>query len=71
VKSLRRLLEEAGLVIVHTHGDALVPIADTWTRRWAKIEERGLKNLLRIAGAAGEAGALASPWFEMYAKRPS
>ena len=71
VKSLRRLLEEAGLVIVHTHGDALVPIADRWTRRWAKIEERGLKNLLRIAGAAGEAGALASPWFEMYAKRPS
>ena len=70
VRSLRRLLEEAGLVVVRTFGDALVPIADQWTRRWAKIEERCLKHLLRVPGAAGEAGAALSPWFEMYARLP-
>ena len=70
VRSLRRLLEENGLIVLRTYGDALVPIADEWTKRWAKAEERGLKQLLRLPGAAGEAGAAVSPWFEMYARRP-
>jgi SAM-dependent methyltransferase len=57
--SLERLVERTGLRVVHVHNDTLVPIADEFTRRWAALEERALKQLLHAAKAA--------PWFEMYA----
>lgn len=63
--SLTQLLEQTGFDVQHLHGDALVPIADEWTRRWAAVEERALKTLLRALGRGHADGA---PWFEMYAR---
>ena len=61
--SLARLLEDAGLEVIRVHGDTLVPIADRWTRPWAALEERLLKNAIRRT-----AGARRAPWFEIYAR---
>lgn len=63
--SLRRLLEPLGLEIVRTYGDALVPIADEWTKPWAAWEERLLKGTIRaLAGDEAEW----APWIELYAR---
>src|SRR5205823_1667002 len=40
--SLMRLIEGAGLTIRGIRGDVLVPIADEWTKRWARVEERAI-----------------------------
>ncbi|HSK17731.1 MAG TPA: class I SAM-dependent methyltransferase [Longimicrobiales bacterium] len=60
--SLTPLLERAGFAIVHVYGDTLVPVADRWTRPWARAEERAVKAALRSLSAAG------SPWIEVYAR---
>ena len=44
-------------------GDSLVPTADRWTRRWAALEERVVKRLLR-----GIAGITTPPWFELWCR---
>lgn len=56
--SLTRLLEAHEFDVVHVRRDALVPIADAWTRPWAKLEERIVKGVTRAA----------APWFEVYAR---
>jgi SAM-dependent methyltransferase len=66
VSSLSRLLTDVGFEIVDVHGDALVPLADRWTRRWAAVEERTVKAVLRLVGASKPEMA---PWFEIYARR--
>jgi hypothetical protein len=66
VRSLTLLLEDSGFEVVRTHGDALVPIADEWTRGWAAAEERMIKTAMRALAALDTDGA---PWFEGYAKR--
>ena len=66
VRSLTLLLEDTGFEVVRTHGDALVPIADEWTRGWAAAEERMVKTAMRALAALDTDGA---PWFEVYAKR--
>jgi len=63
--ALTRLLETLGFEIVSTYGDTLVPIADRWTRRWAAVEERAVKGVLKAVAKVG--GAQRAPWFEMYA----
>jgi len=67
-RSLGRLLNEAGLVVVRTRGDVLVPIADEWTRPWAAAEERDIKSRLRADARLAPSKA---PWFEIYAQRRS
>lgn len=64
-ESLGLLASRAGLVVQEVFGDTLVPIADAWTRPWAKMEERAVKRVLSHATKLG-AGA---PWFELYARR--
>jgi SAM-dependent methyltransferase len=66
VQSMALLLEDTGFDVVHTHGDALVPIADEWTRGWAAAEERVIKTAMKTLGALDSDGA---PWFEVYARR--
>ena len=66
VRSLTLLLEDTGFEVVRTHGDALVPIADEWTRGWAAAEEPMVKTAMRALAALDTDGA---PWFEVYAKR--
>jgi len=66
VPSMTLLLEDTGFVVIHTHGDALVPIADEWTRGWAAAEERMIKRAMKTLAALDSDGA---PWFEVYAKR--
>jgi SAM-dependent methyltransferase len=62
IESLRPLLDKCGFRIERTFGDSLVPIADRWTRPWARLEERLLKDALRGLPAAR------SPWVEVYAR---
>jgi hypothetical protein len=63
VDGLSRLLADAGFTVARVVGDALVPIADEWTRGWAALEERALKRMLRVLAAADAGGA---PWIEVY-----
>lgn len=65
--SLATLLESAGFRVEREQGDALVPIADEWTRWWAMWEERAVKGILRALSRSGLA-ADAAPWFEAYAR---
>lgn len=64
--SLARLLRSCGFESIRVVGDTLVPIADRWTRSWARLEERAVKRLLAIT-ARGEA----APWLEVYARAPA
>jgi SAM-dependent methyltransferase len=63
--SLTRFVTESGFRVEKVFGDTLVPIADEWTRPWARAEERIIKVLLRLAAR----GADWAPWFELYARR--
>ena len=63
--SLTRLLAATGWRVARIFGDALVPIADEWTRRWAAAEERAVKRMLSLAARARPASA---PWLEVYAR---
>ena len=62
--SLGGLLEATGCEVRRVHGDTLVPIADAFTRRWARWEERAGKAVLRAA-----LPRRIMPWFEVYAAR--
>lgn len=68
LRSLRRLLREAGLTVTHVHGDTLVPVADEHTRAWARFEERAVKGTLRMLRTLRLTPATASPWLEVYAR---
>jgi 2-polyprenyl-3-methyl-5-hydroxy-6-metoxy-1,4-benzoquinol methylase len=63
--SLARLVTRQGFEVEHVEGDVLVPIADRWTRRWARVEERMVKAAMR--GVARAHRTLA-PWIEVYAR---
>jgi len=65
IRSLPLLLEDTGFEVVRTFGDALVPIADEWTRGWAAAEERMVKTATKALAALDADGA---PWFEVYAR---
>lgn len=65
-RSLGKLFASLDLDVVFVHGDALVPIADRFTRRWAAVEERALKSVLRTVVRADPSLA---PWLEVYARR--
>jgi len=57
--SLTMLLSEVGFRVERVVGDVLVPTADEWTKRWARVEERVLKPLTKRW----------MPWFEIYARK--
>jgi SAM-dependent methyltransferase len=60
--SLQPLIEKSGFRVERIIGDTLVPLADRWTRLWARAEERLLKTALHPLPAAQ------SPWLELYAR---
>jgi SAM-dependent methyltransferase len=62
VQSLTMLLEHTGFRVEQCFGDVLVPIADRWTHRWARLEERLVKRALAALPAER------SPWIEVYAR---
>lgn len=64
-RALADMLRDLGFRVVDVQGDALVPIADEWTRGWARWEERALKAGVRAARRLGGA-----PWYELYARAP-
>jgi SAM-dependent methyltransferase len=64
--ALSRLLSENGFAVERLRGDVLVPIADEWTRRWARLEETLIKRAIASVARFGDARA---PWFEVYARR--
>ena len=63
--SLARLVTRLGFRVEHVTGDVLVPIADRWTRRWARLEERVVKAGV---GAVARVATGVAPWFELYAR---
>lgn len=65
-RALARLLAQAGFAVERLRGDVLVPVADEWTRRWARLEETVIKRVLVFAARQRP---WAAPWFEVYAKR--
>lgn len=65
VPTLRRLFAAQGLTVTRVFGDALVPIGDRWTRPWARVEERVVKRLQRLAARGMPERA---PWVEVYAR---
>lgn len=68
LRSLRRLLRDTGLSVTRVYGDTLVPVADEHTRRWARMEERAVKGVLRALRSLRLTPATASPWLEVYAR---
>lgn len=65
-RSMTRLLTDGGFTVRRIRGDVLVPIADEFTRRWARLEEMLIKRLL--AATATRAAGWA-PWLEILAYR--
>lgn len=65
VRSLSRLLRDAGLDVAHVRGDVLVPTSDEWTRAWARREERVVKRLVGMVATRPHW----APWLEVYARR--
>ena len=68
VGSLSLLLERTGFEVVRVYGDSLVPIADQWTRRWAALEERVVKDLTRAVTMTSPRANEMAPWIEVYAR---
>ena len=64
--SLRRLFARAGFDVERVIGDTLVPLADRWTRPWARAEERLAKRVTRMLSRAG---LLPPPWIEVYGRK--
>jgi SAM-dependent methyltransferase len=60
--SLRTLLESSGFRVERVFGDALVPVADEWTRRWAGVQERLINSALKALPPER------APWLEVYAR---
>jgi 2-polyprenyl-3-methyl-5-hydroxy-6-metoxy-1,4-benzoquinol methylase len=65
-RALARLLRESGFTVRRIRGDVLVPIADRWTKPWARLEESLIKKAMVVGARATPAHA---PWFEIYASR--
>ena len=64
--ALARLLSETGFQVQRVYGDVLMPLADEWTRPWARREEIILKRAL---GAVARVRHEWAPWFEIYSRR--
>ena len=64
--SMTRLLTDSGFTVRHIRGDVLVPIADEFTRWWARLEEMLIKRLFAATAARSAAWA---PWLEVLAYR--
>lgn len=62
-ESLCTLLDRTGFRQCRVVGDTLVPVADRWTRPWARLEEKGVKRVMKTILR----GRLA-PWIEVYAR---
>ncbi len=61
--ALCALLARAGFGQFSVVGDTLVPVADRWTRPWARLEEKLVKRAMRSVVRGGLA-----PWIEVYAR---
>jgi hypothetical protein len=64
-QSLTRLPSETGFSVRRIRGDVLVPMADQWTRPWARVEEILIKRGMGLAASFADSRA---PWFEVYAQ---
>lgn len=64
--SAARLFHRAGFAVHRIVGDTLVPIADRWTRPWARYEERLVKGATR---ALQRLGVVEPPWIEIYGRK--
>lgn len=63
--SLSTLLRATGFEVIRMRGDVLVPTADEWTRRWARIEESIVRRLVALPSRWRTNWA---PWFDTYAR---
>jgi SAM-dependent methyltransferase len=67
-QSLSALLHQAGMTVTEAVGDVLVPTSDSFTKLWARCEERLAKGILK---GAARRDVDAAPWFEIYATGPA
>jgi 2-polyprenyl-3-methyl-5-hydroxy-6-metoxy-1,4-benzoquinol methylase len=67
-RSLGRLVARVGFRVERVVGDVLVPIADQWTRPWARVEERLVKRAMETAARAARGDRALAPWIEVYAR---
>ena len=68
-RSLTRAVERLGFRVERVVGDVLVPVADRWTRPWAKVEERLVKRVGSVAARSARGDRPMAAWFELYARR--
>jgi SAM-dependent methyltransferase len=71
--TLDRLVAPYGFTRLHAEPDTLLPLADADTRWWAALEERAVKAACRFAWrrqVPGPAQLAASPWLDLYYRRP-
>lgn len=64
--SLNKLLDAVGFRVDRIYGDVLVPIADEYTRSWARLEESLFKWVSRLWARTSSRSA---PWLEVYARK--
>jgi 2-polyprenyl-3-methyl-5-hydroxy-6-metoxy-1,4-benzoquinol methylase len=64
--SLTRLLRDTGFAVERFYGDVLVPVADNYTRTWARLEEIVVKGAMSIRARTSPGSA---PWLEVYARK--
>jgi len=65
-RSLEQLLAMTGFAVDRFYGDVLVPIADEYTRPWARVEELLFKGVLSLGARTAPRFA---PWLEVYARK--
>lgn len=63
--SLKQLLKNAKIEVIHVHGDTLVSTASAWTRPWAAAADGAVKHAMRLLLPGKYA-----PWIEVYARAP-
>jgi len=66
--SLTRMVRRLGFDVIHVTGDVLVPVADEYTRPWARMEERVVKWLGRVVSWRSTRDRPLAPWFELYCR---
>jgi 2-polyprenyl-3-methyl-5-hydroxy-6-metoxy-1,4-benzoquinol methylase len=65
-RALGILLGSVGFEVLYVRGDVLVPLADEWTRPWARVEDWFVRHALAPVARLAPRWA---PWVEVWARK--